>query len=193
MAAKKVVDEIRDILGHPEKVEPMITRWDPDAFKEIKKGREDLVTMQSDLAAWWEGSAYDAFNKYMEGFSKSFESLEKVMADVSDVLEGMAKLVNETYQKAIKLIAETAAAILEATGGIIGSIKDWLGALGEVVKLLGQFVRLYGDLMASITDFLYRYREQARNAAQAVARIELPPTVPTSISIPDAWDVRTQN
>lgn len=191
-AAEAIIDKVRDWLGHPDVVMGRAESWDPDAKRAIQEAKDDIVTARGELAAYWEGPAYDSFSIYMESLEKVFDNAQGVMTGMSDLLQQSRDTVTKTYQAAITFIGECAADILEAVGGILGTLKDWLGVLGEVAQLLANFVRNVTALENEALGIITEYGQTGLDLRQRATDLEVPSSMPPSAGISDNWDIRGQ-
>lgn len=191
-AAIKLIDKIRDWLGHPEVVMERAETWDPDVKRIINESDNSLVAAKGDLQAYWEGAAYDAFTTYASHLEKVIADTAGVTGEFSNLLQKSRETITKTYQEAVRFIGECAALIIEATGGIIASVKEFFfGAAEAVGNAIAAFIRNVVALESKAMEIMTEYGNLGLDLKQKVADMEIPSPMPSAVAEPDNWDVRS--
>jgi uncharacterized protein YukE len=191
-AVKEVIDKIRDVFGHPEKIVPLADSWGLDAKVKVMNSTGSITNARSNLAAYWEGPAFDSFKIYIDHLEKVFEKAVEIFAGEADLLQNMAKTMTDVYNAGIKFLTDCAAIIVEATGGIIGAIKDWFGVADVIAKAIADFLRSTSELMVKLETAITEYRTNGQDLRQKAAELKLPEAIPSSSVDVAGWDVRSR-
>lgn len=190
-AVVKIIDTIRDVFGHPEKVVPMADSWGLDAKVAVLNATDSITTARANLAAYWEGSAYDSFTIYVDHLEKVFEKATEVFAGEADLLQEVATTMTDIYTAGVGFIYECAAVIVEATGGIIAGAKEWLFGIAEAVcNAISDFIRAGSELLQKVMIAVNDYRKDGQDLRQQAAELKVPESIPSSSVDVDGWDVR---
>ncbi|WP_141658745.1 hypothetical protein [Carbonactinospora thermoautotrophica] len=187
----KIIDEIRNWLGHPEIVNDHVHAWSPTIKQLFTDSQYNLSTCKAELSAYWEGPGYESFKAYSEHISKVFENA----ADIADKMSGLLRQVNDTitkvYQEAVRFIGDCAVAIIKASESILGEIeKLWLGVARGVLVALQEFVQNISNLTREVMGILNSFRSNAQELQNRAVDLKLPDVIPPSATLPDNWIVR---
>lgn len=189
-AAIKLIDKIRDWLGHPEVVMERAETWDPDVKSLINESDDSLVAAKGDLQAYWQGPAYDAFTTYASHLEKVTGDTAGVTAEFSNLLQKSRETITKTYQEAVRFIGDCAAIIVEATGGIVGSFKDFFGVVEAAANAIAAFIRNVVNLESKAMELMTEYGNLGLDLQQKVADMQIPSPIPSAVAESDNWDVR---
>ncbi|HEX6357418.1 hypothetical protein [Actinophytocola sp.] len=190
-AVATTIDAIRDILGHPENVMAIATTWSPDASRFISDAKEGISSAKTDLKAYWEGTAFDAFNTYIDEVGKTIDATYKVMTDMSDHVLEMRKLITDTYKSAIEFIGRCAASIYEEAGSVAQNLKNiWGGVCAAILRALATFLREYTDMMSKAATTMTEYQTKGALLQRRASELRIPDPLPASVAEPGNWRVR---
>jgi uncharacterized protein YukE len=189
-AVNTAVDKIRDILGHPEQVMTLATTWSPDASRFLSDAKRDVESAKTELAAYWEGPAFTAFNKHMESVLKATDAAYKVMTDMSDHMLEFRKTITETYKAAINFLSECAQAILNGLRTLAQKWKDlWGGVCEAILQALSDFLTAYTKLMTTTADIITKYESQGVMLQRRASELQVPDVMPATVGEAGNWRV----
>lgn len=77
--ARSLLDEIRDWLGHPDRIMDLAASWSPNASTLIHDAKEGVLSARANLKAYWEGQAFGAFSTYIDLVTKAIDDTYGVM------------------------------------------------------------------------------------------------------------------
>jgi uncharacterized protein YukE len=190
-AVSTAIDKTRDLLGHPENVMSIATTWSPDASRYISDAKEGISSAKTDLKAYWEGTAFDAFNTYLDEVGKIIDLTYKVMTDMSDHVLAMRKLITDTYKSVIEFIGRCAASIYEEASSAIQDLKNlWGGVCGAILRALATFLREYTDMMSKAATTMTEYETKGALLQRRASELRIPDPLPASVGEPGNWRVR---
>lgn len=189
-AVSAAVDKIRDILGHPEQVMTLATTWSPDASRFLSDAKRDVESAKIELAAYWEGPAFTAFNKHMENVLKATDDAYKVMTDMSDHMIEFRKTVTETYKAAINFISDCGQAILKGLNTLAQKWENlWGGVCEAILTALSDFLAAYTKLMTTTVDIITKYETEGVKLERRASELRVPDVMPANVSQPGNWHV----
>lgn len=189
-AVGAAVDKIRDILGHPEQVMTLATTWSPDASRFLSDAKRDVESAKTELAAYWEGPAFTAFNKHMENVLKATDDAYKVMTDMSDHMLEFRKTITETYKAAITFLSDCAQAILKGLRTLAQKWENlWGGVCEAILQALSDFLTAYTKLMTTTADIITKYETEGVQLERRASELQVPDVMPATVSQPGNWKV----
>lgn len=189
-AVSAAVDKIRDILGHPEQVLTLATTWSPDASRFLSDAKRDVESAKTELAAYWEGPAFTAFNKHMEHVLKATDGAYAVMTDMSNHMLEFRKTITETYKAAINFLSECAQAILNGLRTLAQKWENlWGGVCEAILQALSDFLSAYTKLMTTAADIITKYETQGVELERRASELQVPDVMPATVAVPGNWKV----
>ncbi|SDC97212.1 WXG100 family type VII secretion target [Actinokineospora iranica] len=188
---RKLVDEVRDWLGHPEIVTSLAHQWGVDAKHHMDQSSGGLTSCLLDVKAYWQGPAFDSFAGYIGQVQEVVKANAQVLTEMGKLIQEMHKHITETYKSGIQFIGQCAADILAAAGGIAGNWAKLWGAVAEgVLTLLGRFVTSTSTLAQKALDVMDGYSKSAFDLESKAVDLKIPDTAPASVGENGNWKVK---
>ncbi|MEU4803087.1 hypothetical protein [Actinosynnema sp. NPDC023587] len=189
--ARELLDEVRDWMGHPEKVTALARTWSPQASMLVSDAKEGVLSAREDLKAYWEGTAFGAFSAYVDHVVKVVEDTHGVMAGMSDLMLKLRETITKTYQAGITFIGRCAQAVLDAAGTVAQQWKNLWGAVCEaVLQALSDFVGAVSQLMNDALTIITEYGRTAVELERKAAELRIPDPIPSSVGETGNWKPR---
>jgi hypothetical protein len=186
--ARRLLDEIRDWLGHPEKVKPLAMTWSPEASTFINDAKHGILSAREDLKAYWEGAAFGAFSAYIDHVIKTVDDTYGVMAGMSDLILKLRDTITKTYQAGITFIGKCAQAVLDAGATLAQQWKNLWGAVCEaILQALSDFVGAVTELANSVQAILTEYGRAAVDLERKAAELRIPDPMPSAVGETGNW------
>jgi uncharacterized protein YukE len=165
-SALALLDLIRDkLLGDSDKVDELAKQWAGNTV--MQDTRRNLQATTDVLGSYWQGPAYQQFDKYAGNLLANLDANQSVMTSFAAVLTKCAEKVMSTYSDAVKLIWQAAndLLILGAMSGLVFvPYVDLITGPVLIVKALDkldEFVKSVGDLVANAMNTIASYRSEA--------------------------------
>ena len=192
-ALKKIVNEVRDWLGHPETLTDRKNAWSPSASGELTDALTALDDARGKLEGYWAGQAYHSYLGYLKDLEASTKETRTQLGKLATNLGQVRTEVNKAYMAAITFIGNSAAAILEAEGDLIGGIditdpKSLITQVpSSILKLLADLLRELTSLQTKTMGILNNLQTAGENIKITISDLELAPQLPTIVGDEDSW------
>ncbi|MGI8311407.1 hypothetical protein [Saccharopolyspora hattusasensis] len=187
----RIVNEVRDWLGHPEAVLGIARLWSPAAKAELLQADETVTNARTAIAASWTGSASEAYIAYLDHVTKVMQDTADLFDRFSKKLLDMRDHITEAYKIAIGLIGNTAAEVISLTGGLIARIHETIfDVADEVLQALANFVRQMTSTAERVVQVMADFRRSGVEIAQVAADLKIPEPLPAAAAEPSDWKVR---
>ncbi|MFL6120068.1 hypothetical protein [Actinophytocola sp.] len=160
----------------------------------------DITGAATNLASYWEGSAYDAYQKYATATVTTLTTDGKAMDSMSTGLGNCAKIIYDTYSQMLTTIGNIAADLtgLNVTNFLFAASMaipgvDLITAGAEVNKIIStleDFVRQIAGLIAGAVKLFGDSIKTALAFDTFGSDFVAPPAVPTSFAEGSSWQVK---
>ncbi|OLF04533.1 hypothetical protein BLA60_40290 [Actinophytocola xinjiangensis] len=176
-AAQAMIDTVRALLGDFETAQALALAWGAAQEPALQAGT-DLLNGQARVEVYWQGGAMDGFNAYLNGMIASCGAAATKFAEIGTMLGETVSLVYQTHAVAVGAILDAASVCVglfnpftwpDAVSGAIDTVN---AAVTESMRIMGEFRRNLISLDISADGF------------------PVPPTLPTDVGNPDAWEVQ---
>lgn len=185
------------LFGSSEKAEQIANDWGQNTV--MNDSKTEINTAKDNLAAYWEGPAYNAFNSYAGNAVGVMDKDLATMGTIATTLGQSVATVYQTYASAITFIGNCAADlgkagiyVLLAAGTIeipiLGEIDAALAAK-QVLDALQSFVKNVTALISSATTQIGQYKSQGISFANLGQQFQNPEPLPEAPRHVGEWHV----
>jgi uncharacterized protein YukE len=190
----QIIDKIRDLFGHPENIAPRAAAWGIEAKVAIDDSTSSITNARADLKAYWEGSAYDSFETYVNALEGTFSDAASVFGKMMGHLQDIGTEMTNLYNTALRFLTECASEIVRVTGGVMAGIKEHiLGVAQPVADAIAAFMANVGSVITDINTSISAYRTTGQSLKSDITDLKVPETIPRSAVDADGWAVRRRD
>lgn len=197
-AVAQILDMIRDDLcGNAARAEGLANDWGLNAT--MNDAKVDLNDMRNNLASYWRGPAFNAFNLYSANAAGVMDKDLAVMGDVSKTLGTAISTVYDTYASAIKFMGNCVASlssagiwavIAVATIPIPGvDVLTASAAVNKTIEVLTNFIKDVTALVSDATTQIGKYKSEGVSFANQGTQFQHPEPLPSSAGHTGEWQV----
>ncbi|GAA3355773.1 MULTISPECIES: hypothetical protein [Saccharopolyspora] len=184
----RVIDEIRDWLGHPEVVMDIAQAWSPAAKAGLLHADDTIVEARTSISGNWSGPAATSYLTYLDHVSKVMLATGELFDEFSGKMLDIRQHITDAYKEAIGIIGNTGAEILSMTGGIVAGAKELLfGVADAVLEALANFLRLITSTAQNIVQIMTDFQRSGLELAQRAADLQIPEALPSVVADSGNW------
>jgi len=192
---KEALEDIRDMLGHPEAIVTITTAW-ADAKTKINDstdGTTGLTTAKRNMLYAWEGDAAKEASEYVDRIIATSKETEDMLGTMVNTINDFSNIIIKTYKLCIDLINQFASLILTITKNVLDNWKDWFGMGSDIADTLKDFLTEYKDTVKESMDNMKTALDTISNLQVQASGLKVPdPIAPIGLD-PGSWRPKQVN
>jgi hypothetical protein len=185
------------LFGSADRAEWKAQDWATSTV--MSASRKEIQGAKDNLAAYWEGGAFNAFNSYASSVVGILDGNQSTMGNMSSVLGNCIVTVYQTYASAISLIGKCFADLCNVGGWVaialateeipVVDVLTDAAALNKLIDALTSFVKNVTDLLSSATGQIGQYRAQGLSFQRYGSEFKIPESPGTAVGDVGGWHV----